>query len=70
MSSYSGVPDETSWRTSSVCDAGTCVGVARQGEFIVVANTATPGEGISRFTRDEWKAFIAGVKLGDFDDLA
>jgi len=70
MSSYSAASDDPSWRTSSVCDAGTCVGVARQGEFIVVANTANPGEGVSRFSRDEWRAFIAGVKLGDFDDLA
>jgi hypothetical protein len=45
------------------------VGVARQGEFIVVGNTANPEAPVSRFTAQEWSAFLAGVKLGDFDDL-
>jgi hypothetical protein len=43
--------------------------VARQGEFIIVGNTADPDAGLSRFTAQEWSAFLAGVKLGDFDDL-
>jgi len=46
------------------------VGVARQGEFILIGSTADPGSPISRFTVQEWNAFIAGVKSGDFDDLA
>jgi predicted secreted Zn-dependent protease len=58
------------WHTSRSCEGGACVGVARQGEFILVGNTANPGSPISRFTVQEWDAFIAGVKLGDFDDLA
>jgi hypothetical protein len=45
------------------------VGVARQGEFIVVGNTANPEAPVSRFTPQEWTAFLAGAKLGDFDDL-
>jgi hypothetical protein len=45
------------------------VGVARQGEFIVVGNTANPEVPVSRFTAQEWTAFLAGVKLGDFDGL-
>jgi hypothetical protein len=45
------------------------VGVARQGEFIIIGNTANPGAPVSRFTEQEWSAFLAGVKLGDFDDL-
>ncbi len=52
-----------------MCDAGTCVGVARQGEFVVIGNTGDPGGPISKFTVDEWNAFLAGAKLGDFDDL-
>jgi hypothetical protein len=46
------------------------VGVARQGEFIIVGNTANPQAPVTRFTAAEWSAFLAGVKLGDFDDLA
>jgi hypothetical protein len=43
--------------------------VARDGEFIIVGNAADPMAAVSRFTAREWSAFLAGVKLGDFDDL-
>jgi predicted secreted Zn-dependent protease len=69
MSIYSAVPGDVAWRTSSKCDAGTCVGVARQGEFVVVRNTGDPEGPVSKFTMAEWSAFIAGAKLGEFDDL-
>jgi hypothetical protein len=46
------------------------VGVVRQGEFVLIGNTSSPEAPVSRFTSQEWKAFVAGVKLGDFDDLA
>jgi hypothetical protein len=44
--------------------------VARHGEFIIVGNTANPDAAVCRFTAQEWNAFLKGVKLGDFDDLA
>lgn len=58
------------WRISQICESGACVGVARQGEFVVIGNTSNPEAPVSRFTDQEWRAFVAGVKLGDFDDLA
>ena len=58
------------WRTSRLCESGACVGVARQGEFVLIGNTNDPGTPVSRFTSQEWGAFVAGVKLGDFDELA
>jgi hypothetical protein len=58
------------WRISSLCDSGACVGVARQGESVLVGNTSDAEVPVSRFTRQEWRAFVAGVKLGEFDDLA
>jgi predicted secreted Zn-dependent protease len=69
MSINSEAPAELRWRTSRTCDGGACVGVARHGEFIIVGNTADPDAGLSKFTAQEWSAFLAGVKLGDFDDL-
>jgi hypothetical protein len=69
MSAYLPVSENSGWRTSSLCDAGQCVGVARQGEFIVVGNTGNLEGGVSRFTIQEWNVFVAGVKLGDFDDI-
>jgi len=61
--------DELDWRISRLCESSGCVGVARQGEFLLIGNTNDPGAPVSRFTRQEWAAFVAGVKLGDFDDL-
>jgi predicted secreted Zn-dependent protease len=58
------------WRISSQCESGACVGVARHDEFVLIGNSSDPEAPVSRFTWQEWSAFIAGVKLGDFDDLA
>ena len=69
MSIYTEAPEGFQWRTSRTCDGGACVGVARDGDFIVLGNTANPAGVVSRFTAQEWSAFLAGVKLGDFDDL-
>lgn len=65
--SYSG---ELDWRVARSCDNGACIKVARTGEYVLIGtarNTRTP---LSKFTTDEWRHFIAGVKLGDFDDIA
>jgi hypothetical protein len=58
------------WQLSSRCDSGQCVGVARQGESVLIANTNNLEGSASEFTLDEWRQFIAGVKLGDFDGIA
>jgi hypothetical protein len=70
MSIYMEASEGPHWRTSRTCDGGACVGVARDGDFIIVGNTADPAAAFSRFTMQEWRAFLAGAKLGDFDDLA
>jgi Domain of unknown function (DUF397) len=66
MSIYSAVPGNVAWRISSKCDGGTCVGVARLDEFVVVGNTAHPEGPIYKFTREEWGAFLRGVKFTNF----
>jgi hypothetical protein len=43
---------------------------ARQGDYVVLGNSSQPEGPVSKYTRDEWREFLAGVKLGDFDDLA
>lgn len=70
MSTSPVVSGDYRWRTARLCDSGACVGVARQGDFVLVGNTSDLAAPVSRFTRQEWDVFIAGVKLGDFDDLA
>lgn len=62
--------EDLEWRKSRTCDGGACVVVSRQDESILIANSGQLSGPYNVFTRAEWKEFIAGVKLGDFDDLA
>jgi predicted secreted Zn-dependent protease len=62
--------EDIAWRISSRCDSGQCVGVARRGDSILIVNTNSPMGPVAKFTIDEWRQFLAGVKLGDFDGVA
>ena len=44
--------------------------VARHGDSVVFSNATQPDGPVCVYTVDEWREFIAGVKAGDFDDLA
>jgi len=44
--------------------------VARRGDSVVFGNTSQPDGPVYVYTTAEWKEFLAGVKLGDFDGLA
>ena len=46
---------------------GGCVEVARKGDFIVVRDAKDENQKALVFTLPEWKAFISGVKAGEFD---
>ena len=70
MTLYPSAPGDLSWRVSSKCEGGACVMVARHGDSVVLGNTSQPGGPVYAYTRAEWKAFLAGAKLGDFDDIA
>jgi len=69
MSSDASVRD-LNWLVSRTCESGACVAVARQGNWVFIRNTADPEGAISEFTADEWRHFLSGVKLGDFDGIA
>lgn len=58
------------WRISRTCDSGACLGVARRGEAVLIGNTSDPEGPVTEFTTDEWRQFLAGVKLGDFEGIA
>ena len=70
MSTQASAPGGPDWRVSRTCDSGACIKVARDGEFVIIGNTVNPAGSISQFTVDEWRHFVAGVKLGDFDGIA
>lgn len=44
-----------------------CVVVAHKEDVIAVRDTKDPSNTTLSFTKDEWQAFIAGVKNGEFD---
>lgn len=56
---------EARWVTSSFCGTGGCVQV-RRAEQVEVRHSGAD-EPPMTFTRDEWRAFVAGVKAGEFD---
>lgn len=57
------------WVKSSLSFAnGNCVEVADlSGGEIGVRNSREPGGAVLRFTPAEWRAFIGGVRNGEFD---
>ena len=57
------------WIKSSLSHGnGNCVEVRLFKDGSVdVRNSQKPGKGTLHFTPGEWKAFIGGVKLGEFD---
>jgi hypothetical protein len=70
MSARAFVPGTLDWRISSRCEGGQCIKVARVGESVMIASTNDPDGYVGEFTADEWRQFLAGVKLGDFDEIA
>jgi hypothetical protein len=44
--------------------------VACRGDSVMFGNTSQPGGPVYIYTKAEWKEFLTGVKLGDFDDIA
>lgn len=70
MSSDVSALSELDWLVSRTCESGQCVGVARRGQSVLIRNTSSPEALVSEFTTEEWRQFLAGVKLGDFDGIA
>jgi hypothetical protein len=56
------------FRTSSFCNRGSCVEVGRSSDgTFLVRDTKNREQGPLAFTREEWAAFVAGVKNGEFE---
>ena len=58
---------ELRWRKARRCNAGSCVEIAQDGDHVLVRDSKNPQIAPMVFTRDEWAAFTAGVREGDFD---
>ena len=57
------------WFTAGPCEAGSCVEVASSGDGVAIRDSKHLGGPMLWFTPDEWVAFLAGAKAGEFDDL-
>ena len=55
------------WRRSSRSEFNSCVEVCFVGDRVPVRNSRDPDGPVVVFTAPEWDAFVAGVKLGEFD---
>ncbi len=62
--------DALNWRKASysASNGGGCVEVADHDGMILVRDTKDHGRGpVHRYTPGEWRAFVAGVRNGEFD---
>ncbi len=62
--------DGLNWRTSSYSggNGGACVEVAGHDGMILVRDTKDHGNGhVHQFPAARWRAFVAGVRNGEFD---
>ena len=57
------------WRKSSRCNSVGCIEVRRNESQILIRDSKEPDLAPLRYNTEEWAAFVAGVKAGEFDDL-
>ena len=58
------------WITSTRCSDGECVQAARAGDDMVLRDSKDPTGPVLVYAVGEWRAFLASVKNGDYDDMA
>jgi hypothetical protein len=60
-------PATANWRKSSHSSNNGCIEVARSGDQIAVRDSKDPSGPVLVFTTHEWRAFVNGVRDGEFD---
>ncbi len=55
------------WRTSTLCDLNGCVEVAVLDDRVAIRNSNDRSGPVLVFTPREWRDFIGGVRIGEFD---
>jgi hypothetical protein len=59
--------DGAVFRPPARCETGDCVQVAFVDGRVAVRDGKRPDGPVLLFTREEWDAFVAGAKDGEFD---
>lgn len=57
---------EVAFTRSTHCATNACIEVAIQPDHVMIRDSKHPDH-IIAFGRDDWTAFLAGVKAGEFD---
>lgn len=55
------------WRKSSKSGDGSCVEIRMGPDHVDVRDTKNRNGAILRFSHAEWRAFLGGVRLGEFE---
>jgi hypothetical protein len=58
--------EQIDWRKSSFCDSSQCAEVEIRGQHVMIRRSDGQSA-VLTFSPDEWAAFVAGVKAGEFD---
>lgn len=66
---HGGVQNLQWLKASASAGCGMCVEAAAHPEGIAVRHSLTPEDGAILYSRDEFRAFLDGVKNGEFDHL-
>ena len=61
-------PAAPAWQKSSYCQGGECAEATKKGDVIALRNSTNPRREV-RYSTEEWRSFIQGVKSGEFDHL-
>jgi hypothetical protein len=59
--------DNLDWQKSSYCGNSTCVEVALAETYVAVRDSKNITQSALVYSREEWTAFLAGAKDGEFD---
>ena len=57
------------WLTSSFCGTSTCVQAATIRGMVAIRDSKIQDSPVLEFSKDEFRAFVKGIKAGEFDTL-
>ncbi len=61
--------NDVAWRISKRSGGGDCIEVAFVDGSVAFRHSRRPDQEVILYSVSEWRAFLAGVKEGEFDDL-